>query len=355
MNLWALILVALCSAGLVRFAQVMMHNRELEKRLANVPTPKIKYPFSQFVELLSGWPWDVLWKWTKELGPVMRFQFGTSTYMVISDPTLIEHVLARNRENYLKDRESYNPFMVLLGTGLITSEGLNQLPSRSHLILSFSLCLYLSLYLNLSLAEHWFKQRGLVAPVLRVGILQETAVVSIAAADRLALKLSRLQVQHKHPEVQMGEEFRHLTLQVIGKSILSMSPEHCDSVFPQLYLPIADEANKRVYFPWRAFLPTPSFFEFNSAVRKLNEFVTNLIEKRVEQLAPHYKNIAAIPQDGGINDGQCRFAMIFFSDLRISCSRVFFFFFSGLISHSSSLQRSLPSLSTAALWIFWIV
>ncbi len=38
--------------------------------------------------------------------------------------------------------------------------------------------------------------------------------------------------------IEIAEEFRHLTLQVIGESILSMTPEESDSVFPHLYLPI---------------------------------------------------------------------------------------------------------------------
>lgn len=140
--------------------------------------------------------------------------------------------------------------------------------------------------------------------MLRVGILQETAAVSIDAVDRLTHKLIKLR-QNNHPVVQMGEEFRHLTLQVIGKSILSMSPDRCDAVFPQLYLPIAEEANKRVYYPYRAFLPIPAFFEFRSAVKQLNQFVTQMIEDRVKELGQIYKSIASVPQDGGLNDGPC--------------------------------------------------
>ncbi len=38
--------------------------------------------------------------------------------------------------------------------------------------------------------------------------------------------------------VALSDEFRHLTLQVIGESILSLTPEESDRVFPHLYLPI---------------------------------------------------------------------------------------------------------------------
>jgi len=52
-------------------------------------------------------------------------------------------------------------------------------------------------------------------------------------------------------------QFRVLTLQVIGELILSLSPEESAEVFPNLYLPIVEEANRRIWEPYRAFLPTP--------------------------------------------------------------------------------------------------
>jgi hypothetical protein len=49
-------------------------------------------------------------------------------------------------------------------------------------------------------------------------------------------------------------------LQVIGEAILSLPPEECDRVFPQLYLPVMEEANRRVLLPHRKYLPTPDWF-----------------------------------------------------------------------------------------------
>ena len=53
----------------------------------------------------------------------------------------------------------------------------------------------------------------------------------------------------------MEEEFRLLTLQVIGEAILSLPPKACNAVFPQLYLPVMEESNRRVLAPWRQFYP----------------------------------------------------------------------------------------------------
>jgi len=116
-----------------------------------------------------------------------------------------------------------------LGTGLVTSEG-----------------------------ALWSKQRTLISYALRVEILDDIVGVALRAVERLVrvrafvttspalserrsrtaqcVKLEK--VRGTKQSIEVSEEFRHLTLQVIGESILSMTPEESDSVFPYLYLPI---------------------------------------------------------------------------------------------------------------------
>ena len=51
-------------------------------------------------------------------------------------------------------------------------------------------------------------------------------VISKAAVDRLSRKLAALKGTGR--PVDMAEELRMLTLQVIGEAILSLPPEECD-------------------------------------------------------------------------------------------------------------------------------
>ena len=51
-------------------------------------------------------------------------------------------------------------------------------------------------------------------------------------------------------------------------------------VFPQLYLPVMEEAIRRVLAPWRSWLPTPATFLFASRMRRLNSFILQLLRKR---------------------------------------------------------------------------
>lgn len=59
------------------------------------------------------------------------------------------------------------------------------------------------------------------------------------AVDRLSAKLDK-HVASGEP-VEIAEEFRVLTLQVIGELILGLSAEESERIFPQLYLPIVNE------------------------------------------------------------------------------------------------------------------
>ena len=79
--------------------------------------------------------------------------------------------------------------------------------------------------------------------------------------------------------VDMGEEFRHLALQVIGEALLSLTPEESDSVFPKLYLPIMEEANRWSLEPWREHV-RPIFRRQRERLRQLDRYIFGLISKR---------------------------------------------------------------------------
>jgi hypothetical protein len=62
--------------------------------------------------------------------------------------------------------------------------------------------------------------------------------------------------------------------------VLLLSSLFPQQVFPQLYLPVMEEGNKRVLRPYRKYLPTPAWFSFKWRMSKLNSFLINLIRER---------------------------------------------------------------------------
>ena len=151
---------------------------------------------------------------------------------------------------FKKDLEwTYRPFLVILGNGLVTADGLS-----------------------------WRKQRLLLSAHLRIDILEFIPDMAIRAVQRLALKLDK--AKRENSLINMADEFRHLTLQVIAEAVLSISAEESDKTFADMYLPIVEEGNKRTWNPTREWLPTPEYFHYKAACARLDDYVTDLIQQR---------------------------------------------------------------------------
>ena len=206
--------------------------------------------FGQVFDMIKGSPWDTMSRWVSQYGMIYKFHLFGSDAICVSDPKLLEVVLNLKQTVFRKDLEwTYRPFMVLLGNGLVTAHG-----------------------------ESWRKQRFLLAHHLRNDILEEIPQMGFRAMQRLCVKLD--EAKARGTVLEMAEEFRHLTLQVIAEALLSLSPEESDQNFAKMYLPIVEEGNLRTWHPERMYIPGPAWFKFRSAVKRLNDYVTGLIEAR---------------------------------------------------------------------------
>ncbi|GFH17720.1 uncharacterized protein HaLaN_14410, partial [Haematococcus lacustris] len=185
-------------------------------------------------------------EWIKMRGPIVRYRILNTQGVAVCDPAALKRVFQTGQKVYNKDLGlSYKPFLPILGSGLVTADG-----------------------------ELWQKQRLLIGPALRTDILDDIIPIARNATERLCKKLAGQRGTGQPVDVE--EEFRLLTLQVIGEAVLSMEPEECDRVFPQLYLPVMEEANRRVLRPYRMYLPMlPEFWRFRWRMAELNNFLIN--------------------------------------------------------------------------------
>ncbi|KAJ1436454.1 cytochrome P450 [Ochromonadaceae sp. CCMP2298] len=222
-----------------------------QKRNTSIPAVQGGLPFfGQMFIMLKGSPWDTMGNWVKDYGTIFRVHLFGSDAVVVADPALLKIILATKLSVFEKDLAwTYKPFMVLLGNGLVTSSGAS-----------------------------WRHQRTLLANHLKINILEEIPGMALKAVKRLCVKLDKAKADGT--EVEMAAEFRHLTLQVIAETILSLSPEESDQTFAHMYLPIVEEGNLRTWNPERMYIPTPSWFKFRRDVAKLNNYVEGLVTKR---------------------------------------------------------------------------
>lgn len=159
-------------------------------------------------------------------------------------------MLQTNLLNYKKDLEwTYKPFLAILGKGLVTADGHNHR-----------------------------RQRTLLSHTLRIEILDEIPQMALRAVQRLSLKIN--ESINTKTVLEMAEEFRNLTLQVIAEAVLSLPYEESDLTFANMYLPIVEEGNKRVWSPERMYIPSFSWFKYSKDVARLNNYVRGLIVQR---------------------------------------------------------------------------
>ena len=141
----------------------------------------------QVFRLIAGSPWDTMAEWMLQYGTIYRFHLFGVDSIYVSDPAMLKIILSTKLSVFKKDTEwTYKPFMVILGNGLVTADGTS-----------------------------WRKQRNLLSSHLRIEILDSIPKMALEAVQRLCIKLDKAMTEGT--VVEMAEEFRHLTLQVIAE------------------------------------------------------------------------------------------------------------------------------------------
>lgn len=218
-----------------------------------VPHAPQKLPLvGHMVALLTGAPWDVTERWLRSGPSTQRFAIPGAAYIVTRDPEFIRHVLVSSADSYVKDMRSMGAFLDLLGSGLLSSDG-----------------------------ELWKRQRAILAKAFRIDALRNVADVSLRAVDRFSQVLDVF--DRTDAPLDLGAHFRRLTLQVIAEATLQMPPHESDEVLPRLYEPLVEEANKRVWLPFRGALPLPAKFHYDRSLAQLDTFLVSKIRARLRQ------------------------------------------------------------------------
>jgi hypothetical protein len=112
--------------GLFDFAKIMVNNAMqmvgIAESIDGAPLVQGVNSFKGNLQDLVGRPlFLLLHEYYEEFGPIFKLAFGPKSFMVISDPTMVKHVLRENAQNYNKGilAEILEPIM---GKGLIPAD-----------------------------------------------------------------------------------------------------------------------------------------------------------------------------------------------------------------------------------------
>lgn len=160
-------------------------------------------------------------------------------------PEDIKHVLVDNVANYRKQTRGYNQLRMLLGNGLVTSEG-----------------------------DFWLRQRRIAQPAF--------ARRRIAGFAKTMLSNTEDRISGWGERVDLDEEMMALTLRIAGLTMLGVDLEQDAKSVGRALTTVMETFNDNVGspIPFRAHLPFPKNLAAARARRELDEVVYAIIDRR---------------------------------------------------------------------------
>ena len=187
----------------------------------------------------------------REYGEIVRFRsFGRFHWILLTHPVDIEHVLRANHQNYVKGL-FVNPLKLLIGEGLVTSEG-----------------------------SFWLRQRRLAQPAFHRKRLLAFGTIMTQAAEAMVARWKAY--ERKAQPFDVNGEMMPLTLKVVGEALFNADVSgDADAVGRALSIAL-EHVNYRSYqiFALPERFPTPRNRRFVRARQTLDQVVLKLIEER---------------------------------------------------------------------------
>ena len=183
--------------GVARFVRI-------SRGLRQVPTaPGSRWLLGHVLVLLkAAAPWELMCQWVLEQPPLVKVNILEKKMVIAGSAQALREIFQTKLKLFPKDLDfSFQPFLPILGTGLVTSNG-----------------------------DRWLRQRLLMAPTLKVEILSAVVRLTYQALERLTQLLE--DAKRTGQPVNIEEEFRLMTLQIIGAAVLSLDPDECNKVGP---------------------------------------------------------------------------------------------------------------------------
>ena len=212
-----------------------------------IPVRKGNWVLGIALDLIRD-PLGFLTSVTKEFSGIVTYRFASRYVVFLSDPKLIKHVMQTNNKNYRKGLQ-YEPLKLVLGNGLLTSDG-----------------------------GFWLRQRRIITPVFHKKYI-------VSFADQMVLSTQNLIVDWKKEEGKVFDIYPHmmqLTLDIVGKTMLSTNvKDKASAVGPALGVLMGFAINRvRAIVKIPLWLPRSANVRFKKKKKIIDDIVVDIIKKR---------------------------------------------------------------------------
>jgi cytochrome P450 len=228
---------------------------------------------------LQANPLEVMERATLKYGPLTHLPLPTVEGYVAGSPSLVNHVLVTNAKNYVKQTRGYEMLRMVLGNGLVTSDG-----------------------------AFWKRQRRIAQPAFHRERLAGFGQVMVRAASEM------VDTWELGKPFDFAAEMMRCTLRVVGETLLSADvTKQADHVGQALTVAI-EHLIHRTLHPFSApeWVPTPTNLRFKRSLEELDGVVLGLITERRQGGGPKNDLLSMLmeskdPESGeGMTDDQLR-------------------------------------------------
>ena len=215
-------------------------------------------------------------QWAKEFGDIFYYRAAWIQVYFLNHPDLIEAVLVRNYQNFLKDHV-IRKSRWFFGDGLLTNEG-----------------------------DSWLRQRRLSQPAFHRDRIASYARTMTGYTGQM------LDGWKDGETLDIHQEMMQLTLRIVVRALFSVEAGQIGAISTAMNIMMRNSTGIRLLLPPAArYLPTPAMIQFRRAVRQMDETVYKIIAERRRNEIDSGDLLSMLMQardedGGGMNDKQLR-------------------------------------------------
>ena len=208
------------------------------------PGPKPHFLIGN-IPLAGRAPLETFRRWAAKYGDVFYYRALWLHVYFLNRPDLIEYVLVRNPQNFLKDHVVQNSRW-LLGTGLLTAEG-----------------------------DAWKRQRRLIQPAFSSDRIASYGHCMTESAEQM------LTTWRPGTVIDIHQEIMNLTLRVVVRALFELETMETKEISRSLNTVMLNSIGGRLLLPpFFRYLPLPGMRDVRRAVDHMNTAVYEIIRQR---------------------------------------------------------------------------
>jgi cytochrome P450 len=187
----------------------------------------------------------------RHYGDVVSFRLAAWPAMLLNHPELVEYILVKNHQNFIKHRFFWRHVDAIFGQGLLTSEG-----------------------------KFWHQQRRLAAPAFAASRVNRYGATMVQYTGRMLQQWQPGQILDVHPEAMA------LTLQIAAKTLFDAETSQDVAEVSQALDEVMEQISARFRRPFRLpdALPLPGNLRYRRGVQRLDQLVARIIAERRTKL-----------------------------------------------------------------------